>query len=344
MSRDKIRVLVVDDSPFFRSMLVKGLSEARDIEVVGQASDPYDARDSLEDLEPDIMTLDIEMPNMNGVEFLKILLPQWNIPVVVISSRGDLADAAKRMGAADFFKKPDRSNKDAVNTFLTELPKRVRGALSASSKMRAPARPPERPAAGGSRKECVVVLGASTGGTQATAKIIQSLPKDFPGMVVVQHMPPDFTRLYAENLDKECALNVLEARDGEKIEYGKVLIAPGGNRHMTLQKRSDGCFVRLLAGDKFSGHCPSVDKLFLSAAKEIPGKNTLGVILTGMGSDGAKGLLAMRNSGSYTIGQDEKSCVVYGMPREAYEMGAVTRQASLNSIAELLVGYVKNIK
>jgi len=325
-------------------MLVKGLSEARDIEVVGQATDPYDARDSLESLEPDIMTLDIEMPNMNGVEFLKILLPQWNIPVVVISSRGDLADAAKRMGAADFFQKPDRTNKDSVNNFLAELPKRVRGALTKSAKMRAPERGSTNTGAGRARDGVVVALGASTGGTQATAKIIQSLPKDFPGMVVVQHMPPDFTKLYAENLDKECALTVAEARDGEKIEQGKVLIAPGGHRHMTVQKRSDGNFVRLSPGEKYCGHCPSVDKLFLSVAKELPGKNTLGVILTGMGNDGAKGLLAMRNTGSYTLGQDEKTCVVYGMPREAYEMGAVTRQAPLHSIAELLVGYVRNIK
>jgi two-component system chemotaxis response regulator CheB len=342
--RHKIRVLVVDDSPFFRSMLVKGLSGAADIEVVGEGSDPYDARDRLETLEPDIMTLDIEMPNMNGVEFLKVLLPQWHIPVVVISSRADLADSAKRAGAADFFQKPDRANKDAIAAFMAELPKRVRGALSKSKKMSSPAPSsapiPSRTSGG----QCVVALGASTGGTQATAKIIAALPKDFPGVVVVQHMPTDFTKMYADNLNRDCALHVTEARDGDRIERGKVLIAPGGSSHMTVQKRADGCFVRLSPGEKVNGHCPSVDKLFFSAAKEIPGKSTLGVILTGMGSDGAKGLYAMRNTGSYTLGQDEKSCVVYGMPREAYEMGAVTRQASLHEMADLLVRYVRNLK
>jgi two-component system chemotaxis response regulator CheB len=338
MPRDKIRVLVVDDSLFFRSMLVKGLSSWTDMDVVGEAYDPYAARDSLMNLEPDVMTLDIEMPNMNGVEFLKILLPQWEIPVVVISSRGDLSDAAKRAGAADFLLKPDAANKQSVKIFLDELPKRVRGAVSQTRQMVSPR------AAASSPSDCIVALGASTGGTQATAKIIQALPSNFPGMVVVQHMPPDFTRMYAANLDKDCAMKVAEARDGDKIERGKVLIAPGGGAHLEVQKRNDGSFVRLVPGDKVNGHCPSVDRLFLSVAKHLPGKQTVGVILTGMGSDGARGLLAMHNAGSYTIGQDEKSCVVYGMPREAFEMGAVTRQAPLDNIADLLVRYERNLK
>jgi two-component system chemotaxis response regulator CheB len=337
--RNLIRVLVVDDSLFFRSMLVKGLSEWTDMEVVGEAYDPYDARDRLLNLEPDVMTLDIEMPNMNGVEFLKILLPQWNIPVVVISSRGDLEDAAKRTGASDFLRKPDANNKEAVKAFLKELPVRVRAAAGRTRAAAAPSRETQ-----GASGACVVALGASTGGTQATARIIQALPKDFPGMVVVQHMPPDFTRMYASNLDRDCSMTVTEAREGEKIEQGKVLIAPGGSSHMEIQRRSDGNFVRLVPGDKVNGHCPSVDKLFFSAAKQLPGRTTVGVILTGMGADGARGLLAMRNAGSYTIGQDEKSSVVYGMPREAHEMGAVTRQASLDSIAQLMIGYVRNMK
>ncbi|MCL2003386.1 MAG: chemotaxis-specific protein-glutamate methyltransferase CheB [Oscillospiraceae bacterium] len=340
MPRDRIRVLVVDDSLFFRSMLVRGLSEAHDIEVVGEAFDPYDARDRLLGLEPDIMTLDIEMPNMNGVEFLKILLPQWQIPVVVVSSRGDLADSARRAGAADFLQKPaDSKNKESLNAFLTELPKRVRAAFAKS-----------KPASllqaesGGAMAECVVALGASTGGTQATAKIVQSLPTDFPGMVVVQHMPPDFTKMYASNLDRDCRMHVAEARDGEKIEQGKVLVAPGGGAHMEIQHRQDGNYVRLSPGEKVSGHCPSVDKLFLSMARQLPGRRSVGVILTGMGADGARGLLAMRGTGSYTIGQDEKSSVVYGMPREAFELGAVTRQSPLDGIAELMIRYVRNLK
>ena len=338
MPRDKIRVLVVDDSLFFRSMLVRGLSDAPDIDVVGEAYDPYDARDSLINLEPDVMTLDIEMPNMNGVEFLKILLPQWKIPVVVISSRGDLADAAKRAGASDFLRKPDAGDKEAIRVFLAELPGRVRGAVSKTRQVSAVS------AGGGVSSSCVVALGASTGGTQATAKIIHSLPADFPGMVVVQHMPPDFTRMYASNLDRDYPLSVQEARDGDRIEQGKVLIAPGGGAHMEVQRRGDGNFVRLVPGEKVSGHCPSVDRLFHSMAKHLPGRTSVGVILTGMGADGARGLLAMRNTGSYTVGQDEKSCVVYGMPREAFEMGAVTRQAPLESVADLLVRYTRNLK
>jgi two-component system chemotaxis response regulator CheB len=330
----------VDDSLFFRNMLVRGLSQASDIEVVGEAFDPYDARDRLIALEPDIMTLDIEMPNMNGVEFLKILLPQWKIPVIVISSRGDLSESALRAGAAGFILKPaDPKNKDSFNSFTTELPKQVRAAFLKS-----------KPASllhtegGASASSCVVVLGASTGGTQATSKIVQALPADFPGMVVVQHMPPDFTKMYASNLDRDCRLKIVEAKDGEKIEQGKVLIAPGGSSHLELQRRGDGNFVRLVPGDKVSGHCPSVDVLFHSAAKQLPGRHTVGVILTGMGADGARGLMAMRNTGSYTIGQDEKSCVVYGMPREAFEMGAVTRQSPLDGIAELMIRYVRNLK
>jgi two-component system chemotaxis response regulator CheB len=344
--RDKIRVLVVDDSLFFRSMLVRGLSQAPDIEVVGEAFDPYDARDRLMALEPDVMTLDIEMPNMNGVEFLKILLPQWKIPVLVVSSRGDLADAAKRAGAADFFQKPDQKNKDAINSFLAELPKRLRAIYARTHAPAAAAvrHPGHSSGSSASSGVCVVALGASTGGTQATAKIVQALPADFPGMVVVQHMPPDFTKMYASNLDRDCRLTVVEARDGEKIEQGKVLIAPGGSLHMEIQHRGDGNFVRLVPGEKVSGHCPSVDTIFRSMAKNLPGRYSLGVILTGMGADGARGLLAMRNTGSYTIGQDEKSSVVYGMPREAFEMGAVIRQSPVEGIAELMIRYVKNLK
>jgi two-component system chemotaxis response regulator CheB len=320
-------------------MLVRGLSEAPDMEVVGEAYDPYDARDRLLSLEPDIMTLDIEMPNMNGVEFLKILLPQWNIPVVIVSSRGDLADAARRAGAADFIQKPEHANKESVNAFLRELPGRVRAVVSSIRQ----ASVPQRTAPGGAGN-IVIALGASTGGTQATARIIRSLPADLPGMVIVQHMPPDFTRMYAENLDRDCALHVAEARDGDRIERGKVLIAPGGDLHMEIQRRGDGNYVHLVRGEKVNGHCPSVDTLFFTMSKQLPGRFSVGVLLTGMGVDGARGLLAMRNTGSYTIGQDEKSSVVYGMPREAYEIGAVTRQAPLELIADLIVRYVSNLK
>ncbi len=333
MRAGKIRVLVVDDSLFFRGLLVRGLSSVSDIEVVGEAFDPYDARDSLLTLEPDVMTLDIEMPNMNGVEFLKILLPQWKIPVVVISSRGDLSEAAKRAGAADFFQKPDPKNPDAVKNFLNELPKRVRFAVSKTL-----------PASVKTGINSIIALGASTGGTQATARILKELPADLPGIVIVQHMPPDFTRMYAQSLDRDCALTVAEAQEGDAVERGKALIAPGGETHMEIQKRGEKVYIHLKHGEKVNGHCPSVDTLFHSVARDMPGRAAIGVLLTGMGVDGANGLLAMRRTGSYTIGQDEKSSVVYGMPREAFEIGAVVRQAPLENVAGLVVKYAQGLR
>jgi two-component system chemotaxis response regulator CheB len=181
----------------------------------------------------------------------------------------------------------------------------------------------------------VVALGASTGGTQSTARILRALPDNFPALLIVQHMPPTFTRMYAENLDKECALSVKEARDGDPVRPGQVLIAPG-DAHMRLVRRSDGYQVTCAKGAKVNGHCPAVDELFFSVA-EYAGPRALGVILTGMGDDGARGLCAMRRNGAYTIGQDEATCVVYGMPREAYERGGVVRQAPLNQIPNLLL-------
>ncbi|MDR1668639.1 MAG: chemotaxis-specific protein-glutamate methyltransferase CheB [Oscillospiraceae bacterium] len=334
MPGGKIRVLVVDDSLFFRGMLVRGLTSVSDIEVVGEAFDPYDARDSLLTLEPDVMTLDIEMPNMNGVEFLKILLPQWKIPVVVISSRGDLSDAVKRAGAADFFQKPDPKNPDSVKNFLAELPKRIRFAVSKTLQRPQSAKP----------SGSIIALGASTGGTQATARILKELPANLPGIVIVQHMPPDFTRMYAQSLDRDCAVTVAEAREGDVVERGKALIAPGGETHMEIQKRGEKIYIHLTRGEKVNGHCPSVDTLFHSVARNVPGSAAVGVLLTGMGVDGAKGLLAMRKTGSYTLGQDEKSSVVYGMPREAFEIGAVARQAPLESIAALVVKYAQGLR
>lgn len=340
MGGRKIRILVVDDSLFFRSILVRSLSSNSDIEVVGEAYDPYAARDKIVDLEPDLMTLDIEMPNMNGVEFLKILLPQWNIPVIVVSSLERAESAARNAGAVDFVVKPDGRNPEAVEAFGREMARRIRMAAAkipafASSVGIAP--PP------GSSKN-IIALGASTGGTQATAKIIRALPADTPGMVVVQHMPPDFTRMYASGLDRDCAMTVVEAQDGDIIEQGKVLIAPGGNRHMEVQKAGDAYCVRLKEGEKVSGHSPSVDVLFHSMAKVLPGRTSVGVLLTGMGADGARGLLAMRNSGAYTIGQDEKTSVVYGMPKEAFDMGAVVRQAPIDAIAGLIVNYANGLR
>ncbi|GHU94123.1 chemotaxis response regulator protein-glutamate methylesterase [Clostridia bacterium] len=338
----KIRVLVVDDSMFFRAVLIKGLSQEPDFEIVGEAYDPYDARDKILELEPDVMTLDIEMPYMNGVEFLEILLPQWPIPVIVVSSAQRYAAEAIKVGALDFLKKPENRSPESFAPFTADLARRIRSISGGHGRYRP--EPAPKPAAGGNYQfNGLIVLGASTGGTQSTAKIMKALPGDLPGIVVVQHMPPDFTRMYAENLNKDCATEVREAKDGDKVERGVALIAPGGDNHLDVVKNGAGWKVRIYPGEKVNGHRPSVDVLFRSAAKAA-GRNALGIILTGMGADGARGLLEMRNAGAHTIGQDEATSIVYGMPKEAYEIGAVRRQAPLDSIAPLIMAYCKDGK
>ncbi|MCL2083992.1 MAG: chemotaxis response regulator protein-glutamate methylesterase [Oscillospiraceae bacterium] len=336
-----IKILIVDDSMFFRAALKKELASQPDFEIVGEAFDPYDARDKILEHEPDIMTLDIEMPYMSGVEFLKVLLPQWPIPVIVVSSARARAADAMRAGALDFLSKPESRSPESFDAFTTDLSRRIRLLADAahSKSYRAPAHAAPAPSPGGIKFNGIIALGASTGGTQSTGKILRALPPDMPGMVIVQHMPPDFTRMYAENLDRDCALHICEAKDGDQITQGKVLIAPG-DYHMEVVKTGAQYFVKCSRGEKVNGHCPSVDLLFNSVARSA-GKNAIGIILTGMGADGARGLLAMRGAGARTIGQDQKSCVVYGMPKEAYDMGAVERQAPLDSIAQLLIAYCR---
>jgi two-component system chemotaxis response regulator CheB len=344
----KIKVLVVDDSMFFRAMIVKGFKAFPEIDVVGEAFDPYDARDKILELEPHVMSLDLEMPFMNGIEFLKVLLPQWPIPVVVVSSAAQKQQEALKAGAVDFLSKPTDKDPDSIQRFVAEMARRIIKAGNAGRTRAYRQNTPSKqtaetsPVGGKAGFTGVISLGASTGGTQSTAKILKALPADIPPMVIVQHMPPDFTRMYAENLDRDCAMSVREAKDGDLLTPGTALIAPGGNRHIEIVKRGAGYAVHLFAGEKVNGHCPSVDVLFRSAAKVVPGPNSVGIILTGMGSDGAQGLLAMRRAGAYTIGQDEHSSVVYGMPREAYELGAVERQASLDNIAAVLMNYLRD--
>ena len=342
----KIKVLVVDDSMFFRAAIIKGLSSEPDLEITGEAYDPYDARDKILELEPDVMTLDVEMPYMNGVEFLKVLLPQWPIPVIVVSSAQNYAAEALRAGALDFLKKPENRSPESFSAFTSDLARRIRMLANAGKQKKyreASERTPDASSVGYKyRFNGIIALGASTGGTQSTAKILRALPGNLPGMVIVQHMPADFTRMYAENLDKDCELHIKEAKDGDLVEKGVVLIAPG-NFHMEVVKRGAQFAVKCHAGEKVSGHCPSVDVLFSSTAKAA-GRNSLGIILTGMGADGARGLLEMRRAGAHTIGQDEKSCIVYGMPKEAYDIGAVATQAPLDSVASLILNYCKDLR
>lgn len=333
----KIRVLVVDDSMVFREALARGISADPAIEVVGTAADAYIARDKILELEPDVLTLDVEMPRMNGIEFLRRLIPQYPMPVVMISAMNTAVFEALQAGAVDFVCKPEtNSSSRSVNAFINELIIKIKIASTAKvgpGKNDSLRRQPVTAVGGGSKYK-LIAIGASTGGTEALNHIIKNLPIDIPGMVIVQHMPPVFTRMYAERLNDSCALEVREAKEGDRIQPGLVLIAPG-EYHMTVYQAGGGYAVKCKQGEKVNGHCPSVDVLFNSVAEQCR-NNTIGIILTGMGYDGAKGLLAMRQNGARTIGQDEHSSIVYGMPRVAFGLGAVDQQASLEKIPALI--------
>lgn len=336
----RIKVLVVDDSLLFREALAQGISRDPGIEVVGTASDPFAARDKIIELEPDVLTLDVEMPKMSGIEFLKRLMPQYPLPVVVVSAvSGNVFDALDA-GAVDFVTKPGAS-RDAFNAFINELIIKIKIATTAKVGFLKRNYAGERfsPAAGKEMSNCLIAIGASTGGTDAIFQVIKDLPRETPGIVVVQHMPPVFTKMYADRLNNSCKMEVREAENMDEVVRGRVLIAPG-EYHMEVRNDGGRFFVKCYKGEKVSGHCPSVDVLFNSVA-EHGGKKAVGIILTGMGSDGAKGLLNMKKKGHMTIGQDEKSCVVYGMPMVAFNIGAVNTQAPLDKIAEILINSLR---
>ncbi|SDE07570.1 protein-glutamate methylesterase/protein-glutamine glutaminase [Sporomusa acidovorans] len=341
MIRKKIKVLIVDDSLVFREFLARSLAADPGIEVVATAVDAYDARDKIIEFEPDVMTLDVEMPRMSGVEFLQRLLPQYPLPVVMISAISDKVFEAMAAGAVDFVVKPDPKGGRAPAVVINELKTKIKVASIAKvaqcKKPALPAQPAAKPVQAGS-SDRIIALGASTGGTEAIFSILKKLPADMPGMVIVQHMPPVFTRLFAERMNALTLLDVKEAQSGDRLGRGRVLIAPG-DKHMRLVKVSGGFGVECAAGDKVSGHCPSVDVLFESVAREA-GKNAIGVLLTGMGQDGAKGLLKMRQGGARTIGQDEQTSVVYGMPKVAWELGAVEKQGALSAIPQLIYSFL----
>ena len=332
-----IKVLIVDDSIVFRELLVQNLGRDPAIQVVGTARDPFEARDAILALKPDVMTLDIELPRMNGIEFLRKLMPQYPLPVVVISSLSDKVFDAMNAGAVDFVAKPAVSSRKQLEDFVrNELLVKIKIASSArisnikKSVMLNHANP-ERMSV--NRGNLVVAIGASTGGTEATSAVVRQFGTDIPGIVCVQHMPPGFTQMYAKRLDDECQIRVKEAETGDRVLPGHMLIAPGGARHMRLVKVGGSYQVEIKPGPRVNGHCPSVEVLFDSVAKAA-GPDAVGIILTGMGGDGAKGLLAMRKAGARTIGQDESTCVVYGMPKVAYDLGAVEYQEKLTDIAQ----------
>ncbi|MCM1523974.1 MAG: chemotaxis-specific protein-glutamate methyltransferase CheB [Ruminococcus sp.] len=347
-----VKVLIVDDSVLFAGLLKNKLSAYSGINVVGTASNPYEARDKILELEPDVMTLDIEMPRMDGVKFLQKLMPQYPLPVVMISSLESRSGDAIRAGAAGFHVKPAISDNGAVNFFIKGVAEEI---LRLGGEAPSPAsayKPASYGGSGGSAESAapsnnlrstitaktpvdIVALGASTGGTDALEIVVSKLSSTCPPVIITQHMPPVFTRMYAERLNRTSPLAVFEAVDGMRLNRGMCVIAEGG-KHMELHRDAKGYFISSKAGEKVSGHCPSVDVMFTSAAK-CSGKATVAALLTGMGADGAQGLLKLKHAGAYTIGQNKESCIVYGMPMEAYKLGAVCEEAHLNDISGIIM-------
>ncbi len=339
--RKPVRVLVVDDSALVRQILSRELDAAEGIEVVATAADPYAARDLVVELKPDVMTLDLEMPRMDGLTFLRKLMRYHPMPVIVVSSLtpagSDLALAALEAGAVDVLGKPGPAY--SVGDLSIQLAARVRAAAVARVAVNPGAPTPalRQPALTRTTHK-VVALGASIGGTYALRRVLSAMPADAPGMVIAQHMPEHFTAAFARRLSEDCAIDVKEAEDGDSVVVGRALIAPG-NRHMVLRRDGASYRVQVRTGPLVSGHRPSIDVLFKSVAR-YAGANAVGVILTGMGHDGAAGLRAMHDLGAATIAQDEASCVVYGMPKEAVKLGAVDHVVGLESIAERILGVV----
>ena len=281
------------------------------------------------------MTLDIELPRMNGIEFLRKLMPQYPLPVVMVSSLSDKVFDAMQAGAVDFVVKPSVQDREQLRKFVErELPVKIKVASTAKiSRIKKHTISNRVQDVITSNRNMVIAIGASTGGTEAIATVIKEFGPDIPGTVIVQHMPPGFTEMYAKRLDDQCRVHVKEAKNGDMVIPGQVLIAPGGDSHMRLIKVGNNYQVEIKKGSKVNGHRPSVDVLFESVAK-VAKENALGIILTGMGGDGARGLLEMRQAGAKTIGQDESTCVVYGMPKVAYDLGAVQYQERLTNIAK----------
>ena len=337
MLEKKIKLLIVDDSILFRETLAKFFVNDNLIEVIGKASDPYEARDKIMELRPDVITLDVEMPKMNGIQFLKKLIPQCPIPTVIVSSAPIMAFDALDAGAVDYVKKPMIKTPKDMEAFAADIRGKVITASQAKVIQKRSFATKEDALTQTSitkNKDTIIAIGASTGGTDALQTVLTALPGNMPPIVIVQHMPPGFTKMFADRLNKICAVEIREAKDGDRLHTGLALIAPG-DFHMSLHKDSQGYFVKIDMGEKVSSHRPSVDYLFNTVAG-VAGKNAIGVILTGMGSDGADGMVKMKNQGAYTIGQDKETCVVYGMPMTAYMRGGVTIQAPLDKISSLI--------
>ena len=358
MSETQIRVLIVDDSAVVREALTYLLDEDPGIEVMGTAADPFIAAKKMEEEVPDVITLDIEMPRMDGLTFLKKIMSQHPIPVIICSTLtdqgSDLSVRALEAGALDIITKPRLGTKQFLEESRVRITDAVKAAANADLTRKRSSSPQEVTPKRGSdavvpqarqskgvmrTTEKVVLVGASTGGTEALGELLASLPMDAPGMVVVQHMPEHFTAAFAKRLDSTLPLEVREAEDGDRVLQGRVLIAPG-NRHLMLQRSGARYGVRIKDGPLVSRHRPSVDVLFRTGAR-YAGSNAVGVLLTGMGDDGSQGLKEMHDAGAFCIAQDEASCVVYGMPAEAVRLGAVDLQIPLREIGPRLVSRLR---
>nr|WP_325212078.1 chemotaxis-specific protein-glutamate methyltransferase CheB [uncultured Oscillibacter sp.] len=340
----KIRVMVVDDSALARNLIIQGLSAHPRIEVIGYAINTLDAKQKLPRLKPDVVTMDVEMPGQSGIDFLKEYLPSNPVPVILCSSLNLKVFDALNAGAVDFVRKPDVQESKEV--FITNLTQKVLVASMArprSAPLRSPSVAVDTPnLGGGSALDRVLVgLGASTGGTEATLEVMRRLPADIPPMVIVQHMPKGFTQMYADRLNRICKMEVREARNGDELHRGLALVAPA-DLQCRVVRIGDKYTVSCTPGEKVSGHRPSVDAMFHSMADVVRCK-MVGIIMTGMGQDGAAGLLEMRKKGAYTIGQDKESSVVYGMPMVANDIGAVCVQASCENVASVLLRHLKTL-
>jgi len=347
----KIRVMVVDDSALVRSLLTEIINRQSDMVCVGAAADPLVAREMIRDLNPDVLTLDIEMPRMDGIDFLARLMRLRPMPVVMVSTlteRGaDVTLRALELGAVDFVAKPKIGVADGLQLLAADITDKVRIAAGAHVRRLAsgsaangaapvaaqPAKPV--PALGRLSTEKIVFIGASTGGTEATRELLMGLPADAPAVMITQHMPPGFTKRYAARLDSLCRINVREAVDGERVLPGHAYIAPGG-LHMGVERSGSNYTTRVFDGEAVNRHKPSVEVLFQSAARVV-GPNAIGVMLTGMGADGARAMKTMRDAGSWNLVQDEASCVVFGMPKEAINAGAANEVLPLPAIAPRLI-------
>ncbi|MCK5882639.1 MAG: chemotaxis response regulator protein-glutamate methylesterase [Bacteriovoracaceae bacterium] len=348
--RKTIKVLVVDDSALVRKIFSEQLSRKDGIEVVAVASDPYQARDLIVLHNPDVVTLDVEMPKMDGVEFLKKLMPQYPLPIVMVSSLttkgAQVTFDALEAGAIDFVIKPTAMLDHGLNILINEIASKIliastidvshwkskREALYASFKHIGPTSL--------NTTDKLVVIGASTGGTEAVKHVLEGLPYNSPGIVIVQHMPPGFTKAFADRLNRVTRLEVKEAEDGDRVITGRVLISPGGMQ-LTIVRSGGEYRVKIIEGDRVNGHAPSVSVLFDSVA-EVAKENAIGVMLTGMGKDGAYEMTKMKNNGACTLAQDEKSSVVFGMPKAAIDCGGVTEVLPLNRIAERIITALKD--